>query len=203
MSETETKPINLLRIDSSLSLETSISRSVADKLQARLKTQRSMDVIYRDVTEGIPLITPEWVIATRTLDDDRTDEHWETLKFSGELVDEVLAADVLLISSPVYNFGITANLKAWIDNICRARLTFQYTEHGPRGLLENKKAYVVLASGGTGIGSDIDFAGRYLKQILVFLNITDVTIIAADQLLKFDPEPKLVAVDKEISELVF
>jgi FMN-dependent NADH-azoreductase len=60
-----------------------------------------------------------------------------------------------------------------------------------------------LASGGTGIGSDIDFAGRYLKQILVFLNITDVTIIAADQLLKFDPEPKLVAVDKEISELVF
>jgi FMN-dependent NADH-azoreductase len=203
VSETETKPINLLRIDSSLSLETSISRSVADKLQARLKTQRSMDVIYRDVTEGIPLITPEWVIATRTLDDDRTDEHWETLKFSGELVDEVLAADVLLISSPVYNFGITANLKAWIDNICRARLTFQYTEHGPRGLLENKKAYVVLASGGTGIGSDIDFAGRYLKQILVFLNITDVTIIAADQLLKFDPEPKLVAVDKEISELVF
>lgn len=203
MSETETKPINLLRIDSSLSLETSISRSVADKLQARLKTQRSMDVIYRDVTEGIPLITPEWVIATRTLDDDRTDEHWETLKFSGELVDEVLAADVLLISSPVYNFGITANLKAWIDNICRARLTFQYTEHGPRGLLENKKAYVVLASGGTGIGSDIDFAGRYLKHLMGFLNITDVTVIAADQLLKFDPEPKLAAVDKEISELIF
>tara|TARA_B110000483_G_scaffold70401_2_gene87899 strand:- start:7237 stop:7725 length:489 start_codon:yes stop_codon:yes gene_type:complete len=162
-----------------------------------------MDVIYRDVTEGIPLITPEWVIATRTLDDDRTDEHWETLKFSGELVDEVLAADVLLISSPVYNFGITANLKAWIDNICRARLTFQYTEHGPRGLLENKKAYVVLASGGTGIGSDIDFAGRYLKHLMGFLNITDVTVIAADQLLKFDPEPKLAAVDKEISELIF
>lgn len=203
MSDTENKPINLLRIDSSLSLETSVSRSVADKLQARLEAQRTMDVVYRDVTEGIPQITPEWVIATRTLDEDRTDEHWETLKFSGELVDEVLAADVLLISSPVYNFGITANLKAWIDNICRARLTFHYTEHGPRGLLQNKKAYIVMASGGTGIGSDIDFAGRYLKHLMGFLNITDITVIAADQLLKFDPEPKLAAVDKEISELIF
>jgi len=203
VSDSENKPINLLRIDSSLSLETSVSRSVADKLQARLESQQSFNVVKRDVTEGIPQITPEWVIATRTLDDDRTEEHWETLKFSTELVDEVLAADVLLISSPIYNFGITSNLKAWIDNICRARLTFQYTEHGPRGLLQNKKAYVVMASGGTGVGSDIDFAGRYLKHLLGFLNITDVTMISADQLLKFDPAPKMAAVETEIEQLIF
>ena len=112
-----------------------------------------------------------------------------------------MAADILVISSPIYNFSVTANLKAWIDNICRARLTFKYTEHGPKGLLQNKKAYVVLASGGTGVGSDIDFAGRYLKQVLNFLNITDVEIIAADQLLKFEAEPKLAAVEAQINAL--
>lgn len=201
MSDQQKKPINVLRIDSSLSLESSVSRSVTDKLMTKLESLAELEVVERDVSEGIPLITPEWVVATRTLDEDRTEEHWQSLKFSGELVEEVMKADILVISSPIYNFSVTANLKAWIDNICRARLTFQYTEHGPRGLLQNKKAYVVLASGGTAVGSDIDFAGRYLKQVLNFLNITDVTLIAADQLLKFEAAPKLAEVDEQIASL--
>ena len=201
MSDKNPKPVNILRIDSSLSLETSVSRSVADKLMAKLESLYPISVVERDVSKGIPPITPEWVIATRTPDEDRTTAHWETLKFSGVLVDEVMLADVLVISSPVYNFGITAELKAWVDNICRARLTFKYTEHGPRGLLQNKKAYVIMASGGTAIGSDIDFAGKYLKHLLNFLNITDVTLISADQLIKFDPAPKLAAVDAQISTI--
>jgi FMN-dependent NADH-azoreductase len=80
----------------------------------------------------------------------------------------------------VYNFSIPASLKAWIDLISRARKTFRYTEDGPEGLLKGKKAYILLASGGTKAGSEIDFATPYLKHALKFVGIEDVTIIAAD-----------------------
>ena len=88
-----------------------------------------------------------------------------------------------MIGVPVYNFGIPASLKAWVDLVARARETFRYSENGPVGLLEGKKAYILLASGGTPVGSDVDFASNYLKFILGFLGITDVTVIAADQLM--------------------
>lgn len=112
-------------------------------------------------------------------------------------------ADILLLSSPIYNFNVTADMKAWIDNICRAGLTFQYTEHGPRGLIEGKKAYVVLASGGTLVNSEIDFCGRYLKHILNFLNIKDHNFFTAEQLRKFDPAPRIAAAEKLIEEFEF
>ena len=82
---------------------------------------------------------------------------------------------------PVYNFAIPASLKAWVDLIARARRTFRYTEAGPEGLLKGKKAYLVVASGGVPVGSDYDFATGYLRHVLGFVGITDVTIIAADQ----------------------
>ena len=83
---------------------------------------------------------------------------------------------------PVYNFGIPAALKAWVDMITRARLTFRYTENGPEGLVNGKKAYIVLASGGVPVDSPVDFATPYMRQALSFIGIDDVDVIAADQL---------------------
>ncbi|MEM9054926.1 MAG: NAD(P)H-dependent oxidoreductase, partial [Pseudomonadota bacterium] len=84
---------------------------------------------------------------------------------------------------PVYNFGVPAALKAWIDLVARARKTFKYTETGPVGLLEGKTAYVVIASGGTPSGAQIDFATPYVRHVLGFLGIHEVNVIAADQLM--------------------
>jgi FMN-dependent NADH-azoreductase len=86
-----------------------------------------------------------------------------------------------VIATPIYNFGVPASLKAWIDQVARARLTFRYTENGPQGLLAGKKAYVLVATGGTEVGSAIDFATPWLKFVLGFLGITDVELIAADR----------------------
>ncbi len=87
----------------------------------------------------------------------------------------------IVIGAPIYNFGVPATLKAWIDQIARARLTFRYTENGPQGLLTGKKAYILAATGGTEVGSAIDFATPWLKFVLGFIGITDVEVIAADR----------------------
>jgi len=103
------------------------------------------------------------------------------LAHSDELIAELEAADTIVIGVPVYNFAIPAALKAWVDQIARARRTFRYTETGPEGLLKGKKAYLVVASGGVPVGSDYDFATGYLRHVLGFVGITDVTVIEAGQ----------------------
>ena len=90
---------------------------------------------------------------------------------------------MIVIGSPIYNFGVPAALKAWVDMIARARKTFRYTSEGPEGLLKGKKAYVVIASGGVPVDSPVDFATPYLRHALKFVGITDIDIIAADQLI--------------------
>jgi len=115
------------------------------------------------------------------------------------LVEELKAADTIVIGAPIYNFNIPAALKAWIDLIARARLTFKYGENGPVGLLKNKKAYIVMASGGVPIGSAMDFASGYLQHVLAFVGITDVTIIDASQF-DLDKEPNEIA--QQLTELV-
>ena len=126
-------------------------------------------------------MTEDWIGANFTDEAERTDDQKAALALSDSLVDELLAADTLVIGTPIYNFAVPAALKAWIDLIARARKTFQYTATGPEGLLTGKKAFILIASGGTEVGSDIDFASGYLKHVLAFVGITDVTVIAADQ----------------------
>ena len=84
---------------------------------------------------------------------------------------------MVVIGLPIYNFGFPAAFKAWIDQIVRAKQTFRYRENGPEGLLKNKKAYIVLSSGGTQLGSDIDFVSSYTRHVLGFIGIDDVTFI--------------------------
>src|SRR5690606_7995661 len=96
------------------------------------------------------------------------------------LIGEIEAADTIIITAPIYNFSIPASLKAWIDQVARARRTFRYTEVGSEGLLKGKRVYIVFVSGGVPLGSEVDFASAYLRHILGFIGISDVEFIAAD-----------------------
>jgi FMN-dependent NADH-azoreductase len=174
---------NILRIDASARNDGSTTRQLSGQLVNHLLEQGyGAKVVHRDLALTPPaLLTEGWVGANFTDDADRSDEQKALLASSDELIAELEAADTIVIGVPVYNFAIPASLKAWIDLIARARRTFRYTEAGPEGLLKGKKAYLVVASGGVPVGSDYDFATGYLRHVLGFVGITDVTIIAADQ----------------------
>ena len=161
----------------------SVSRKLSNELIDAIETREgAVEIVRRDLSNGIPLVDERWIHANFTPDDERTRDQREALGVSDALVEELQAADVIVIGSPIYNFGVPAALKAWIDMICRARKTFRYTSNGPEGLLKGKKAYVVIASGGVPVDSPVDFATPYLRHALKFVGITDVEVIAADQL---------------------
>ena len=171
----------ILRIDASARRTGSISRTLNDRLLARFEEQGETKVITRDLAEPLPLIDEAWIGANFTPSDDRSDDQKATLALSDELVAELQAADTILIGLPIYNFGVPAALKAWIDLVARAGLTFRYTSDGPVGLLEGKRAIISVASGGTEAFSDIDYATTHLRHVLGFIGIKDVQVIRADR----------------------
>lgn len=183
-----TQPLNILRIDASARKDGSISRELADLYIDRIAERRAVRVETRDTSDGLPLVTQDWITANFTPDGDRTTDNRAVLATSDRLVDELKRNELLVISTPIYNFGIPAALKLWVDQVARAGLTFRYTDKGPVGLLDGKRAVILVASGGTKVGSDIDFATPYLCHVLGFIGITDVEIIAADQLMASGPE---------------
>ncbi|WP_421790118.1 FMN-dependent NADH-azoreductase [Hyphobacterium sp.] len=168
----------LLRVDASMRKTGSRSRLIADQLVEKLSLGQTFDrVIERDLTDGMPFVDEAWINANFTDPAQRTEEQRAALAHSDAMVSELMDADTLVIATPIYNFGVPAALKAWVDMIARARVTFRYTPNGPEGLLSGKKAYVVVVSGGTPIDGEIDFATPYLRQALKFVGITDVTVI--------------------------
>ena len=173
---------HILRIDASARQSGSTTRRLADQLEARLVEQHyGATVTRRDLGLTPPaFLTEHWVGANFTDEAERSDEQKALLAGSEELIAEIEAADTIVITAPIYNFAIPATLKAWIDQVTRARRTFRYTEAGPEGLLKGKRAYIVFASGGVPLGSEVDFASGYLRHILGFIGITDVHVIAAD-----------------------
>lgn len=170
----------ILQIDSSGRSQGSLTRELSEKITNRLSNNNSQ-VVKRDLNSGVPFVNEEWIGANFTDKEQRSQEQVDVLKTSDLLVAELQAADHIVIGSPIYNFNIPAVLKAWIDMIARAKVTFEYSENGPVGLLKNKKAYVAIASGGVSVGSAMDFSSHYLKHVLAFVGITDVTIIDASQ----------------------
>ncbi|MCW8877430.1 MAG: NAD(P)H-dependent oxidoreductase [Kangiellaceae bacterium] len=168
----------ILHINSSGRKNGSLTRQVSEKLVEQLKNSESQ-VIQRDLVTGLPFIDEQWIGANFTDPEQRKAPQKEALEFSDSLVKELQSANQIVIASPIYNFSIPAVLKAWVDLVARARLTFQYTENGPEGLLKNKTAYLVMASGGVPIGSEMDLATKYLVQVLGFIGITNVKIIDA------------------------
>jgi FMN-dependent NADH-azoreductase len=171
---------SILRIDASARRDGSVSRDLSDRIIARFA---EANVTARDLAEGLPLIDEDWVGANFTPAEQRTDAQQAKLALSDTLIEEIKAADTLIIGLPIYNFGVPAALKAWVDLVARAGVTFQYTEQGPKGLLEGKRAVVAVASGGTEAGSEIDFATGYIRHVLGFIGIHDVEFVTADRLM--------------------
>lgn len=175
----------LLRINASMRKSGSTSRQLTDELiDSIVAGQSSVEVITRELTDGVPYVDEDWIGSNFTDEAERSIEQKNKLAQSDEMVAELEAADTIVIGVPIYNFGVPAALKAWIDMVCRARRTFAYTENGPVGMLNDKKAFLVIASGGTDSGSEIDFATGYLRHVLGFIGIHDVTVVDASGLMK-------------------
>jgi FMN-dependent NADH-azoreductase len=178
---TETNVKKILKIDSSASNTNSITRKLGDEVIRRLTQEHpGAELIERDLSKGIELLDESWVQANLTNPAERNQEQQEVLVYSDQLVEELSSADVIVITAPVYNFSIPAALKAWIDMICRAGLTFGYTEKGPQGFLNDRPVYLVMASGGVPFGSPMDFASGYLRHIMGFVGIQDVRAVYAE-----------------------
>lgn len=188
----------LLQLDSSARIQGSVSRDLTARIA---KAHAGAKVIHRDLAQTpVPQITESWIAANFTPPEDRTEAQAETLAFSDELLAELEAADIIVIGLPIYNFSTPAALKAWIDHVARVGRSFRYTEDGPEGLLTGKRAILAMASDGTGAGSEIDFATSYLRFILGFMGITDVTVVAADRM-AFDSEAGLKRASDQITQL--
>jgi len=179
---TRNHEIRILRIDSSSSHDHSITRRLGDEVVRRLsQIHPDAGLKKRDLSGGIGFVSESWVQASMTSPDERTREQQEILAGSDELVHELDSSDFIVITAPVYNFSVPAVLKAWIDMVCRARLTFRYSENGPVGLLKDRPVYLVMASGGVSFGSPVDFASGYLRHILGFIGIRDVRLVYAER----------------------
>jgi len=171
--------LNILKIDSSARKNGSISRQLTERLVARFANEGDISVVERDLVNGLPTVTEDWIGSNFTPKDDRSEEQAAYLELSDQLVSELRSADVLVVGMPIYNFGMPAALKAWVDLICRAGETFQYGENGPVGFLKNKRAIVTVASGGVPVGSPMDHATTAFTQVLNFIGITDITYVSA------------------------
>jgi len=168
----------ILHIDASGRTKSSVSRQLSLEVVQKISTPQST-VIYRDVSQNLPFVNDAMIETYFTPEADRNEAQQNSVKLSDVVVEEILNANVLVIGIPIYNFAMPAGFKAWSDLAARVGKTFKYTEKGPVGLLENKKAYVVIASGGTKIDSEIDFLTPWLRQFLGFIGISDIEIIEA------------------------
>ncbi len=191
----------LLRINASANPQASTSNQLADHFQSLLQQQQAgLQTRLRDVAQGLPLIDQEWVTASFTTAEQRQESQRERLALSDQLVQELVDADHILLTTPMYNFSVPASLKAWIDLIARAGKTFKYTEAGPQGLLQDKSVTIIVATGGTPVNSEVDFLTGYLQQIFRFIGLDDIRVIAADRM-SVDPEASFDRARAEIDAL--
>ena len=173
--------MKILHIDASARNSESVTRKLSRQMVDWL-AETDSQVTYRDLNDGLPFVDETKVEAYFTEPEARTDEHRKAIALSDTIVSELKNNDVLVIGIPIYNFSMPASFKAWADLAARVGETFRYTASGPQGLLENKEAYVVVASGGTRLESDIDFLTPWLRHYLGFIGISNVTVISADAL---------------------
>lgn len=173
---------NVLIIESSARQQDSFSRELTQQFISHWKTLHPSDrLTIRDVAVNpVPHLDADLLGGWMKPEAQRNAAEQASLQRSNELTDELLAADVLVLAAPMYNFAIPSTLKAWLDHVLRAGLTFKYTETGPQGLLTGKKAYVLTARGGIYAGSTADHQEPYLRQVLAFVGIHDVTFIHAE-----------------------
>jgi FMN-dependent NADH-azoreductase len=177
----------LLHINSSVRNAGSISRQLtAEFLEKWKAAEPGTKIVERDLAaHPLPHLAEETLGAFFTPAEKRSPEQVRAAQLSDQLVAELAAADVILIGAPMYNFSVSSGLKAWIDHVARAGLTFKYTESGPVGLLQGKKVYVFTSRGGVysqGPAKSMDFHETYLRGVLGFIGLTDITFVHTEGL---------------------
>ncbi|MGG7650366.1 FMN-dependent NADH-azoreductase [Pseudomonas frederiksbergensis] len=172
----------VLIIESSARQQDSVSRQLTQTFISQWQTAHPNDQItVRDLAVNpVPHLDINLLGGWMKPAEQRNDLEQVSLERSNELTDELLAADVLVMAAPMYNFAIPSTLKAWLDHVLRAGVTFKYTDTGPQGLLSGKRAYVLTARGGIYAGSTADHQEPYLRQVMAFIGIHDVTFIHAE-----------------------
>jgi FMN-dependent NADH-azoreductase len=171
----------ILNIVSSVKGENSFSNKLSNALLERLLSiYPGSTVRTHDLTQKpFPHLEESHFTAFYTPEEIRTEENKEAVEHSDQAIKEIVESDILVIGVPLYNFAIPSTLKAWIDHIIRAGVTFQYTDKGfPEGLVKNKKVYLAIASGGVyseGPMKSFDFTEPYLRKVLGLIGITDIT----------------------------
>tara|TARA_Y100000817_G_scaffold288260_1_gene257366 strand:- start:519 stop:1106 length:588 start_codon:yes stop_codon:yes gene_type:complete len=174
--------MKIYQIDSSARKEGSTSRALAKKLLEKIKKPED-EIIYRDLDDEMVFVSGLTESGMKIDKKDQTEHHKKMFELSDKLVKELKESDIIIISAPIYNYGPPATLKAWSDLAARVGETFKFRSDGRReGLLKNKKAYLVITSGGTKLNSNEDFLTPWLKFILNFFGIKDIQIICADQM---------------------
>lgn len=186
--------MNALIVTSSARGADSVSSRLAASLADRLR-QSGTRIVERDLgRHPVPHLLPETVAGIRGAAESDAERAAQAL--SDELIAEMKAADLIVIASPMYNFGISSTLKAWFDHVLRAGVTFRYTEAGPEGLLKGKKAVVIEARAGVyseGPAAGMDGQEPHLRTLLGFVGIDDVTFVRAEKL-AFGPEATAASV---------
>ncbi|NMG64533.1 FMN-dependent NADH-azoreductase [Azoarcus indigens] len=176
--------MNILQINASARSVGANSTRVAERIVARLRAANpDASLTVRDLAANPhPVLDEAALGALFTPAEQRSAEQAARVALDDALIAEIQAADTVVLGVPMYNFGVPVQLKNWIDAIARARVTFRYTENGVEGLLKGKKVYVALARGGRYRDTPADSQVPYLKTVLAFLGMTDVSFIYAEGL---------------------
>ena len=192
--------MKIYQIDSSARKKGSTSRALAKKLLDKIKKPED-EVIYRDLDDEMLFVSGLTESGMNIDEKDQTEEHKKMFELSDKLVKELKESDIIIISAPIYNYGPPATLKAWSDLAARVDETFRFRADGRReGLLKDKKAYLVITSGGTKLNSKEDFLTPWLKFILNFFGIEKIETICADQM-ALDYEKSIREAEKQIDNL--
>ena len=192
--------MKIYQIDSSARKEGSTSRALAKKLLDKIKKPGD-EVIYRDLNNEMVFVSGLTESGMKIDKKDQTENHKKMFELSDKLVKELKDSDIIIISAPIYNYGPPATLKAWSDLAARVGETFKFTPEGRReGLLKNKRAYIVITSGGTKINSSEDFLTPWLKFILNFFGIDKVEFVGADQM-ALDYEKSIKDAEDQINNI--
>ena len=193
--------MKIYQIDSSARKEGSTSRALAKKLLDKIKSPED-EIIYRDLNEEMVFVSGLTESGMNIEKKDQTDHHKKMFELSDQLVKELKESDIIIISAPIYNYGPPATLKAWSDLAARVGETFKFKPNGRReGLLKNKKAYLIITSGGTKLNSKEDFLTPWLKFILNFFGIDKIETINADQM-ALNYEKSIKDAEKQIDNII-
>ena len=197
--------MKILQINTSARAESGNSTRLANAITAHLKSRHpAAEVEVRDLAKNpLPFLDEAGVTAVFTPADQRTPEQVARIALDEAMIARVQAADVLVLGVPMYNFGVSVQLKSFIDSIARAGVTFRYTEAGPEGLIKGKRVYVACARGGVYRDTPADSQTPYLRQVLGFLGMTDVEFIYAEgmNLGAESAEKALAAAEEAIANL--